>query len=73
VRLQLPGGLTPERNLPQYWQKKPLHVRRAIPAPRRHRTAVRSARPHAKLPPALSSLLLRWYLHDWLLIGERHG
>jgi len=33
MRLQLPGGLTPERNLPQYWQKKPLLVRQAIPAP----------------------------------------
>ena len=31
--LRLLGGLTAERNLPQYWQKKPLLVRQAIPAP----------------------------------------
>lgn len=31
--LQLPGGLTPGRNLSQYWQKKPSLVRQAIPAP----------------------------------------
>lgn len=27
----------------------------------------------SKLAPPLSSLLHRWYLHGWLLIGERHG
>jgi len=30
--LQLPGGLTPARCLSQYWQKRPLLVRQAIPA-----------------------------------------
>ena len=30
--LQLLGSLTPERFLSQYWQKKPMLVRQAIPA-----------------------------------------
>lgn len=33
----------------------------------------RTLAPGAKLPRALCSLLHRWYLHGWLLIGERHG
>ncbi len=33
----------------------------------------RTLAPDAKLPRALCSVLHRWYLHGWLLIGERHG
>ena len=33
----------------------------------------RTLDPGAKLPRALCSVLHRWYLHGWLLMGERHG
>jgi len=94
---QLLGGLAPARFLSQYWQKKPLLVRRAIPAfagivmpPDLFRLAAREdvasklfllrgphwtgrPAPGARPPRALFSRLHRWYLHGWLLIGERHG
>jgi 50S ribosomal protein L16 3-hydroxylase len=48
----------------------------AAPAPLRARLRAladcRTIAPGAKLPGALCSLLHRWYLHGWLLIGERH-
>ena len=93
--LQLPGSLTPARFLSQYWQKKPLFVRQAIPAvagivqsPELFRPAAREnveaklivgcdSRCTARDGPldrlALCSPLHHWYLHGWLLIGERHG
>jgi 50S ribosomal protein L16 3-hydroxylase len=93
--LQLLGSLTPARFLSQYWQKKPLLVRQAIPAfagivqpsalfrlaARENvesklfvrRGSRRTARDGPLNPRALCSLLHHWYLHGWLLIGERHG
>jgi len=81
--------------LSQYWQKKPLFVRQAIPAvagivqsPELFRPAAREnvdskpivgcgSRSTACDGPldrlALCSPLHHWYLHGWLLIGERHG
>ncbi len=49
----------------------------AVPVPQRAPLRAladrRTFAPGAKLPQALCSLLHRWYLHGWLLIGERHG
>jgi len=49
----------------------------AVPVPQRAALRALAGRrtlaPGATLPRALCSLLHRWYLHGWLLIGERHG
>jgi hypothetical protein len=49
----------------------------AVPVPQRTPLRAladrRTLPPGAKLPRALCNLLHRWYLHGWLLIGERHG
>jgi len=42
-------------------------------APLRALADCRTLSSGAKLPGALCSLLHRWYLHGWLLIGERHA
>jgi 50S ribosomal protein L16 3-hydroxylase len=42
-------------------------------APLRALADCRTLASGSKLAPPLSSLLHRWYLHGWLLIGERHG
>jgi 50S ribosomal protein L16 3-hydroxylase len=49
----------------------------AVPVPQRAPLRAladrRSFAPGAKLAPSLCSVMHRWYLHGWLLIGERHG
>lgn len=49
----------------------------AVPVPQRAALRAladrRTLAPGATLARALRSLLHRWYLHGWLLIGERHG
>ncbi len=75
MRMQLLGGLAPARFLSQYWQKKPLLVRHAIPgfAGIVQPSNLFRLAAGAKLPPALCRLRHHWYLHGWLLIGVQHG
>ena len=65
--LQLPGSLTPARFLSQYWQKKPLFVRQAIPAFAGIVQPSELFRPSAR-EDVESKLLVRrgvhWSMHD---------